>query len=429
MDLSRLSRARVRPARSERDIDRAAEFLRTARVREVIEGHPEERGCARICEEGGELLAALLLDPTPLRIRNVDIRCGRILETGGEDGRIHFRETGDSALFVFMLEEFLGYLWARRYPLAFVHGELALYPSQGFVPCFFHPRVYVDVSKALKLKAPYRVRHLKATDVRNLLPLRSRHQRTKPAVYASGVPMFHHFCVVGPGSELKGYFSLETNGESHWKPKFFAPEVETEDRGAVLTVLQHCARKARSAGLPEMHFPVGPSHPVARLCLELGGRAVLRGASGDPFLDEEMVHIVDLPRFVRALAPWFTQRLAHAGDVAGIVSIDTDRGPWELGVRHGKVALRARTREAGDAIRIPHWAFVQLLVGYRGVDELETEVAPRHAEILELLLPKTRPYSMPDPDHWESVKPPAPYSKRAEAVVKRVSLPWVEVIG
>ena len=61
-------------------------------MREIVEGHPNERGCVRICEEGDEILGALLLDPSPLRLRGVDIRCARVVESGGEDGRNLFAQ-------------------------------------------------------------------------------------------------------------------------------------------------------------------------------------------------------------------------------------------------------------------------------------------------------------------------------------------------
>ena len=42
------------------DLTRAEDFMRTPRVREIVEGHPEERGAVRLCELDGELIAATL---------------------------------------------------------------------------------------------------------------------------------------------------------------------------------------------------------------------------------------------------------------------------------------------------------------------------------------------------------------------------------
>ncbi len=426
MDLQRLTRARIRPARTGEDLERAAEFLGTPRVHAIAETHPEERGCVRLCEVDGELLAALLVDPTPLRIRGVEVRCARLVETAGQDGRRLFRESGEDELFGFVLEEFLGYLWARRFPVAFVHGELALYPAHGFVPCFYHPRVHVPVAAALRLPATYRVRHFKSEDAPAILELRRHHLESKPVVVASGVRMFHHFCVEGKERELRGYFSLEVNAESVWQPRFYAPEVEALDRAAACTLLEHCARKAQAAGLDEMHFPLAASHPVARLCLELGGRAILRAASADPLLDEEMLLLGDPIGLVEALAPALEPGL-HALREPVAIPVRTGKAGWWIRLAPGKVSVASMEGDPDESARIPDWAFTQLLAGYRGVDELPAEIDPAHAALLAAVFPKTWPYSMSDPDHWEDVKPPRPYKPRGAEVARRVRLPWASL--
>ncbi len=423
MDLERLSRARIRPARTAEELGRAAEFLGTPRVHAIAEGHPEERGCVRLCEVDGEILAALLADPTPLRIRGVEVRCMRLVETSGQDGRGRFRETGDDELFGFVLEEFLGYVWARRYPIAFVHGELALYPGHGFVPCFYHPRVYVPVAAAMRLPAACRVRHFKSEDAPAIMKLRQQHLDSKPIVVASGVRMFHHFCVEGKERELRGYFSLEVNPESPWQPRFFAPEVEALDRAAACTLLEHCARKADAAGLEEMHFPLAAGHPVARLCLELGGRAVLRAASSDPLLDEEMILVGDPIGLVEALAPSLEARL-RAIEAPVSIPVQTGKAGWWIRLAPGKIAIAPMEGDPAESARIPDWAFSQLLTGYRGADELPAEIDPAHAALLAAVLPKTWPYSMSDPDHWRDVKPSRPYKQPGAEVARRVRLPW-----
>jgi len=430
MDLERLGRARIRPARSEEDFERAEEFFKTRRMREIVEGHPDERGCVRLCEEDGEILGALLLDPSPLRLRGVDIRCARIVEAGGEDGRKHFRETGDDSLFVLLVEEFLGYLWGRRYPIAFVHGELALFPEHGFVPCFYHPRVYLSTEVAMSLPARVRVRHLKSDDLPAIAAIRQQHVSSKPAVFASGVPMFHHFTVEGPDREVRGYFSLDVNPESKWTPAFFAPEVDGLDREALFSILSFCAGKARAHGIDQMHFPVAAEHPMGRTCLELGGYAVLRGAATDPRVDEEMIHVVDHARLIDALQPWFEQRLLDrkATEFHASIAIDTDPDRWTLRVDEGRVTLSRRASEE-PGVPIAHWALTQLIVGYRAASEIDPPLPDQVVSVLDLLFPKTWPYSSPDPDHWEMVEPPAPYSEQAMARVCSARLPWIDALS
>jgi hypothetical protein len=419
-----LTKARIRPARTPDDVARMVEFLRTPLVRDIARAHPEERGALRMCEIDGELVTAIALDPRPLRVRGVAVPCLRIVETPGEDGRKHFRRTGQRDLFDLVLEEALGYAWVRRYPLVFVHGELALYPAHGFVPCYYHPRVTIDVQAALRQPAVYRVRHLKTEDAHRLPVLRGRNVGDKPTVFASGVPPFHHFCIEGPGRTLKGYVSVETDPASTWQPRLFVPELEVEDRDAARTVLNHCAREAQKMGLDVMHFPLGAAHPFTRLCLELGGQAVVRGTSHNPFLDEEMLHLVDPQRLVAELAPHFRRRLAGpARGLEATVPLVTTGGSWVIRIGGGQVScVEAPARP--DAAVLPHWQLAQLLAGYRAVEELDPPLPDGDAEPLKAVLPKAWPYSAPDPDHWDDVQPPLPYAPEAAEVVRATVLPW-----
>ena len=424
-----LSRARIRPARTPEEIARVAGFLRAPSAKDIAAAHPEERGAVRLCEIDGEMVAALVLDPRPLRLRGIAVPCLRIVETAGEDGRRRFRRTGERDLFVLLLEEALGYAWVRRYPLVFVHGELALYPAHGFVPCFYHPRVTIDVAAAMRQPAAYRVRHLKTEDARRLPALHAKNLRSKPLVFASGVPRFHHFCVEGPGRSLKGYLSLEVDPASTWQPKLFVPEVEVADRDAARTVLRHCAAEAQRLGIREMHFPLGPSHPFSRLCLELGGKAVVRGISHDTFKDEEMLHLVDPQRLVSELGPHFRRRVSGpARGIEATVKIATTAGTWAIRIGGGQVVCVETARPEGATL-IPHWQLTQLLAGYRAVGELDPPLPGGDAEALKAVLPKSWPYSSPDPDHWEDVARPDPYSPAAEAVVRETTLPWFQASG
>ena len=425
MDELRLSDSRIRPARTEDDLARAAEFLGTPRVREIVDGHPEERGAVRICEIDDRIVGGILLDPTPMRVRGVEVRCARSCETSGEDGRQRFRETGRRDLFAHLLEETLGYIWVKRYPLAFVHGELSLYPEHGFVPCFWHPRTYVETHRALALKATYQVRRFKADDVAGITELRVRHRRWKPVVFAAGVPAFHHFSILDGDRRVRGCFSLAARPEARYTPKLFAPEVEVDDRAAACTFLRHAAEQAKELGLDSIHFPLGPGHPVARLCLELGGRAVLKGAATDPFLDEEMLFMVDPPRLAAALRPWFERRLAGEGrSIEASVPIVTEGGAWLLRVAEGTVALTPLDRVPAKALEIPRWKLTQLMAGYRAVRELDAALDAEEEEILNLLFPKTWPYSLPDPDHFDDVPPRRPWTDPATAAVRETRLPW-----
>ncbi len=426
LDPADLARARIRRPTTQEDLDRATKFLDTPHAREIVEAHPEERGSIRFLEVDDRILAAILFNPVPLMVRGTPVPCARILETDAEDGRAYFRKTGDRELFDLMIEELLGYLWARRYPLCYAHGELALFAPQGFAPCFYHARVHLDVHTALQLPSAYRVRRLKSSDVRRIPALRRGNQRWKPQVFGTGVPSFHHFCVETPERELRGYFSLEVDPESNWHPKVFVPEVEATSRKAAFTILNHCAQQAQKIGLSEIHFPLAPGHPFALVCLELGGRSSIRAASCNPMQDEEMVSAVDRRGLLEALRPGMEERLRRSAldKTDRSVSLGTDRGSWTLAASGGAIEVKEETKTPEQTIRIPDWSFVQLLFGYRSIHEVAIKMTRETREFVHVLLPKTWPYSLPDPDLWEPATPPLPFSKAAQKAARDVSLPW-----
>ena len=420
-----LARATIRRTRSAEDVERAQSVLKTNRATNILEAHPEERGSVRILEVDGVVRAALLFDPAPLEIRGVEVRCARIVETDGENGRKHFRATGDRELFDLLIEELFGYLWARRYPLVYAHGELALFGTQHFVPCFYHPRVSVPVAAALALPARYRVRHLKGDDVRHIPDLRALDRTHRPVVFAAGVPPFHHFCVEAPDRSVVGFFSFEASPEAAWTPKIFAPEVAVRDRETAFTILNHCAAKAHELGLEEMHFPLAAAHPFARICIELGGTAEVRGGAEDASLDEEMLCAVDPGRLLTALIPALEQAAwTPEPQEEREVTLSDGHGAWRLRLRDGSVSVETLDAVPEHCVNMPDWMLMQLLAGYRGGAEIDAPMKDEERALLQTLLPRAWPWSMCDLEHWDAKVPRRAACKAARKQMETLRLPW-----
>ena len=424
--MKRLRAHASRRPRNKDEIKKTTEFLQTPHAPEILEAHPDERGAMRFMEIDGKVVAALLFNPREFNVRGVPVKCARIFETDAEDGRHYFRKTGDRELFDLMIEELLGYLWVRKYALCYAHGEMALYVPQGFAPCFYHPRIAIDVETALGLPANYRVRRLKSDDIKKIPTLRSGNGAFKPQVFGTGVPPFHHFCVENPERELKGYLSLEVNAESTWKPKVFVPEVEAISRNAVYTILNHCAQKAKEVGLDEIHFPLAPGHPFALACLELGGQSRIMGASVNPMHDEEMIHVVGPTLLLQDLQPGMQRRLEHSSfkHEDRTISIRTDRGAWTLRAQMSSLRITEEKETPENAIRLPDWVLTQLLMGYRSAYEVPVKMTREDRDLLNVLLPKAWPYSMPDPDLWDGTEPPIPYTAAGKKAAAATALPW-----
>jgi len=140
-----------------------------------------------------------------------------------------------------------------------------------------------------------------------------------------------------------------------------------------------------------------------------------------------MIHLVDPPRLVAALAPFFERRLAsdEGRAVDAVVFISAAAGAWRLQIKDGKVSCTTLEQWVPDCIELPRWQFTQLLAGYRGVNELDADLSPAQQETLGMILPKTWPYSLSDPDLWSDVAPPRPYTAAGARVVEATTLPWL----
>jgi hypothetical protein len=128
---------------------------------------------------------------------------------------------------------------------------------------------------------------------------------------------------------------------------------------------------------------------------------------------------------VSELGPHFRKRLAGAArGLEATVRIATTAGAWAIRIGGGQVVcVELPSRPEGTPL-LPHWQLTQLLAGYRAAEEIDPPLPGGDVEALKAVLPKAWPYSAPDPDHWEAVTPPNPYSAAAEEVVGKTVLPW-----
>jgi len=216
----------TRPATGEDEARQLGEFLSSSSVVDVYRQHPDEPECVRVAMREDELVGGLVYRRDILRLETAEIPFAFLREVTGESGPDAFRFTGEHALFDRLLGDALADLARRHVPLAFVHGELALFTRHGFVPSFYHPRVSIPVKKARQLPSPFRIRGVMSVDAPAIQRLMSANRRERPMFFATGVPNFHHYVVEGPNRRVEGYFSLSVDPESEWHPRVFVPEVE-----------------------------------------------------------------------------------------------------------------------------------------------------------------------------------------------------------
>jgi hypothetical protein len=408
-----------------------SEFLTSSSISRIYHDHPDEPECVRVAEIDDEIVGGLVYRREGLRIGPAIVPYAYLKEVSGESGPQAFRRTGEHGLFDRLLTDAMADLARRHVPLAFAHGELALYTRHGFVPCFYHPRVTIPVKKAKNLPSSLRVRGVMSVDGPALQRLMGMNRRERPMFFATGVPDFHHFVVEGPNRKVEGFFSLSVDPESTWQPKVFVPEVEVRSREAAMTVLRHCADKASEIGLRTLHFSLGRDHPFATACVQHGGYFTLRGPTRDATRDEEMIFVASLAEALRALQALLSKRMNPASDrdPEWDFTIDMEGDRAALRCEGGKITVGPVEDESyfvGHTVRIPRWAMTQLLLGYRTVEDFPASVVRSQRGRLARLFPRTWPLSLCDHDLWELAlrKRDPRYEPEVLKKVRSLRFPW-----
>jgi hypothetical protein len=395
---------------------------------ELYRDHPQEPECVRVAVREDDLVGGLAYRRSVLRIDAAGLALAYLREVSGESGKTAFRRTGEYELFDRLLGDTLDDLGRRDVPLAFAHGELALFTRHGFVPCFYHPRVSIPVKKAHALPSVHRIRNVMSADAAAIRRLMATNRRERPQFFATGVPDFHHYVVEGPGRRLEGYFSLAVDPDSDWHPKVFVPEVEVRSRGAAVTILRHCAEHAVGIGLRMLHFPLGRDHPFAVACVQHGGYFQLRGPTRDVTRDEEMIRITNLHAALRAMEGVLGDRLSaeDGEDENWELTLDMDGERASILVEKGKVTVEGDEIEHGPVIKIPRWAMTQLLLGYRTAREVPASALRSHRGRLSRLFPRRWPLSLCDHDLWETAlrKKDDRYAPEVLKQIRTMRFPW-----
>jgi hypothetical protein len=417
----------VRPAESRDDIEHAARILSSSGIPEIAAEQADEPGSVRLLIRDDKPVGAIIHRREFWTVGSAKLKVARVWECTGEAGETAFRQTGDRADFDTLVSEWLRSLKEAGYHLAFTHGELALWPSHGFVPAFYHARTHVPVTRALRLVPRHRIRPLRRSDSRPVAELMNENRACRPRVFATGVPNFNHYVVEALDKSIRGYFSLGFLTGPR-QPKIFVPEVEALDRSAAESILAWAAPQARKLGVSALTFHLAADHPFARVCIDLGGYHQIKGATRDVTLDEEMVRLIDVRAVLSAMELDLALRLVETG-VGGearefIFEVEGERVPVVLDPQ----GLRPIESTASETVvGIPRWAFTQMVMGYRTGSDLPPDtVTPKAAvRLFDSLFPRTWPLSLCDHDLWDpSLKDPDKYSSKAREAIEKLHLPY-----
>ena len=195
------------------------------------------------------------------------------------------------------------------------------------------------------------------------------------------------------GGQVVGYITWADWGTSFGVREFgVAPGHSWRAVGRfVANYLRHEAEKLNEGRVPEkkltsIHFNLGEDHPL----YEALGRDLER--QNRPYA--WYVRVPDIPAFLRHVRPALEQRLANSvmAGHTGTIKINLYRSRFKMVWERGSLAeivdgYEYKRLEEGDAM-FPELTFLQLLFGYRSMNELiqsYTDLYPESSEALVLL--------------------------------------------
>jgi hypothetical protein len=132
---------------------------------------------------------------------------------------------------------------------------------------------------------------------------------------------------------------------------------------------QHLKAKPGAGPLLEISFSMGVTHPVYEV---LGSALTTRRVPPYAWY----VRVADVPRFLRHIAPALERRLLESplGSYSGELRISLYRGGLRLVFEDGNFKLaeswRSPAYASSEDAAFPPLVFLQLLFGYRSLDEL-----------------------------------------------------------
>lgn len=138
---------------------------------------------------------------------------------------------------------------------------------------------------------------------------------------------------------------------------------------AVAAQGQHLRAKPGAGPLQEISFSLGATHPVYEV---LGSALTTRRVPSYAWY----VRVADVPRFLRHIAPALERRLWESPlhDYSGELRISLYRGGLRLVFEEGRLKVAESWRSpaygSSEDAAFPPLVFLQILFGYRGLDDL-----------------------------------------------------------
>lgn len=364
----------------------------------LVAGYPAfQREHTRVAFRNGQLAGAMRITTDTIRIGEARLKMGGL---GWIAVSSEFRGQGVASA---MIGDALAYMRRNNYHVSMLFGVVDFYHRFGFTTMLSDYQTAVDVLEAENAEhTPYKVRPGKPGDIAAIQKL---HNAGESEVACSIVRSAAHL----------------TNQWERWKPV----QVLTDERGKVVAyflpqdakhgllveelglasrdqcgaLLHACAAHALERHAPQIRFAAPPCHTFLKYLLQFESKYemhVKRNRDG-------MLAIVNMEETLESMIPEWESGLSQSALVRerAEVTLLIDKKPYR--VRANRGALDVTPNSGENKMSVTMAEFVQLLSGYRYLDEiLESRrriLTAQGKALLQVLFPKRLPFVWPV-DHF-----------------------------
>ena len=330
----------------------------------------EGESCTISVAAGGEAVSRLRVIRYDMRLAGAWVAMGGIAEVV-----THPRHRGQGYA-ARLLRAAVDFMREERYAVSLLFGIADFYHRFGYTPVLPEYSVAVATAAAERLPAAAAVRPARAGEEGPLLALYTRvnagRNGTVRRTEAAFVPLpdpgdswwVHprRILVAEAAGEPAGYAILHGNPERLRVLELGVPAEHVATAGASLVAA--LAQEAAQRRIEQIRLPLPPDEPLAAFLRRIGCRVeITYPANGDG-----MGRVVHLEALAEALAPALQRRLETlaapaGGEPLGSLEFVCPEGSARLALGPGRRL----------AITLPQQQHCQLLMGYRGIDDIAVE--------------------------------------------------------
>ena len=331
------------------------------------------------------------------------LRIGRALITTGGVAGLHTphdrRMEGHARR---LMEASHRFLREQGCSIALMNAIPGFYHRFGYDVVFPVYRLFVETDNLLQTRRQHGVRRALVNEQPALVRLYNQCNRyrtgtlVRPADWRFdrlvnyGRPPGTLLLVEDQRGRVTGYALCRPRGD-----RYFVQELNGRSHVAFESLANAIGTRARRAGFERVHFRMPLDHPFGVFCSRLGCAWEIQYHVNA----EDMGRVLDVPRFLLELRSEWGFRLRNAMRTANVrLWFVTDTGEAGLQVERGRIRRSKRRHPDAHEVTIPQAALLQLVLGYRTVDDVAGSPNVRMPvsvkPVMDVLFPQT-PATMP----------------------------------